>query len=449
MMTVSQSVQKSSAVLLICFGSLCSAQWCHPEETCAVGDSQAGSALLQKKHEINNKPPLHWPKKEQESEEERRAKERNFLTQRGEASKDEVAKEQSRVDEVPMSEDGWTEVVAECCEHTLDVYARRILEDSGFEICDEGCFNGFLPFYGCGLSETLANFKEHVEMNSKEECGCFALVDKCGEGGMPWQCVDKNGGKYDSSFHRRRICKNHDYDATETTSTTEKPAVAEEEEEPVIAKTTEAPYIEARDCKMPAGSSGYSVITKNDAIIHAHLVYTGMAIGGKLMDGTQSENAVVQGKVSYNSKGARGNWNFNGGQEQRVFSFDWVDFEWLAQNVKASSSGGYVVKVFTKGGTYNMDDALKDGQGEDNGKTLMVFNTVETVTLTKTDSGRQFGPSVLAPFSKVILKGEAGFIDGCVFAKSFGDWSSGANAGQLQMHGDCYKGRLECDQKAQ
>jgi hypothetical protein len=57
----------------------------------------------------------------------------------------------------------------------------------------------------------------------------------------------------------------------------------------------------------------------------------------------------------------------------------------------------------TRGGTYNLHDFVPGGQREDNGKTLVIFNTSEAVTLIKTYDNRQFGPSVIAPFSKVTI----------------------------------------------
>ena len=112
--------------------------------------------------------------------------------------------------------------------------------------------------------------------------------------------------------------------------------------------------------------------------------------------------------------------------------------------LKSSSSGRYKVVVMTKGGTYNMYDFRRQGwQGEDNGKTLVVFNTQDDVAVTKTRDGRQFGPSILAPFSRVTVKGEAGYVDGSIIAKSLGG-NPGRNAGSLQLHGDFFKGKLEC-----
>ena len=63
----------------------------------------------------------------------------------------------------------------------------------------------------------------------------------------------------------------------------------------------------------------------------------------------------------------------------------------------------------TSGGTFNTYNFRNGGQGSDNGNTLVIFNTPDAVILDKTSDGRQFGPSVLAPFSKVTLKGDADF----------------------------------------
>jgi hypothetical protein len=47
---------------------------------------------------------------------------------------------------------------------------------------------------------------------------------------------------------------------------------------------------------------------------------------------------------------------------------------------------------------------------------------------------------VLAPFARVLIDGDVGYVDGFVVAKSMG--SSGQNGGSVQMHGDGYKGTL-------
>jgi hypothetical protein len=90
--------------------------------------------------------------------------------------------------------------------------------------------------------------------------------------------------------------------------------------------------------------------------------------------------------------------------------------------------------------TYNSHDFDPGGQGENNGQTLVIFQVGGTICLTATPDGRQFGPSVLAPFAHVVVKGDAGYVDGFIVAKSFE--TCGSNAGQLQLHGDGYRGPL-------
>jgi hypothetical protein len=87
-----------------------------------------------------------------------------------------------------------------------------------------------------------------------------------------------------------------------------------------------------------------------------------------------------------------------------------------------------------------MYDFNNGGQGEDNGNTVVIFNTSQDVFITKTSDGRQFGPSIIAPFAKVSVSGEAGYVDGFVVAKTFE--TTGGSQGSLQLHGDTYSGPL-------
>ena len=60
--------------------------------------------------------------------------------------------------------------------------------------------------------------------------------------------------------------------------------------------------------------------------------------------------------------------------------------------------------VITKEDTSNAAKNVYIGcAGSNNGKTLIVFTFSDDICLTKTSDGRQFGPSVLAPFSNVAL----------------------------------------------
>ena len=187
-------------------------------------------------------------------------------------------------------------------------------------------------------------------------------------------------------------------------------------------------------------------MTTGDATIGAHSMYKGLAIGGTLYDGTPNESGTVDSTQSYvNALDQSANFNFNGGISKgssSVADAMYDRFVYLAQNAKDSQSGNYKVVVQTMGGTYNMYDFNPGGQGEDNGKTLVIFNTDEDITLTKTSDGRQFGPTVIAPFAKVIVRGDAGFVDGSIYAKTFE--TNGNNQGSLQLHGDTYSGAIEC-----
>ena len=154
---------------------------------------------------------------------------------------------------------------------------------------------------------------------------------------------------------------------------------------------------------------------------------------------------VVDGASVVGSKSGSTNWN--GGVTTGTLadaSIDFNDLIYLAQNADDyyDPSTGFKVVVLEVGGTFNTYDFNPGGQGEDNGKTLVIFNTSDKVILDKTSDGRQFGPSVIAPFSTVELKGDAGFIDGFVVAKNFA--TTGSNMSQLQIHGDHYEGPIVC-----
>ena len=78
-------------------------------------------------------------------------------------------------------------------------------------------------------------------------------------------------------------------------------------------------------------------------------------------------------------------------------------------------------------------------QGENNGRTLIVFTFSEDICFTKTNDGRQFGPSILAPFSKVTLT-NSGYADGIIIAREFTTVNGGSTGSEQQLHGDIYDG---------
>ncbi|KAG7363798.1 laminin G domain containing protein [Nitzschia inconspicua] len=201
-------------------------------------------------------------------------------------------------------------------------------------------------------------------------------------------------------------------------------------------------------CVWPADTLSYTMITKGDATSAAHSFYTKLAIGGTFFDSAPNQHATVDGIAYYGALGSPMTVNFNKGKQQinslADVPINFAHFEWLAQNLKSGTYGNKRVFVVTqpKSGCYNTYDFIPGGQPTIGADVLVVFNTAANICLTRTSDGRQFGPTVLAPFSHVELQGDAGYIDGTVISKSF--TTSGSNAGQLQQHGKMYSGTIEC-----
>ena len=198
---------------------------------------------------------------------------------------------------------------------------------------------------------------------------------------------------------------------------------------PTTAPPTAAPTSAETtyDCVLPSGTTGFSLITEGDAEFSAHNVYQGLAIGGSFTQMQTSSSMVVDGESFIweiqNVNNLNINWNGGLDYPARLDDvFDFEHFKWLARNAEDyTDRAGKNVFVVTHGGSFSTYDFNGDsGQGEDNGNTLVIFNTDEDVTLTKTQHGRQFGPSVLAPFANVYLEDSAGYVDGFVVAVRVG-----------------------------
>ena len=179
-------------------------------------------------------------------------------------------------------------------------------------------------------------------------------------------------------------------------------------------------------------------------MICGHDNYKAVAVGGTLIDGSPNESGNIKGawQSSYGAlKEGRGGFSFATTPKSNAkLPFEWSAFETLARTAVDLNRNGYRVKVVDQGEEAKSYDGAAFGaeQGEDNGHTLAVFTGTGKVTLVKSRYGRQFGPSVLAPFAQVDLTGDAGYVDGIVIAKSVG--CSGQNTGSLQMHGAGYTG---------
>jgi choice-of-anchor A domain-containing protein len=194
-------------------------------------------------------------------------------------------------------------------------------------------------------------------------------------------------------------------------------------------------------------------IIKGDFASEAHTIRHDLATEGKFYNPDKSPGTISPGgKIWYGEMG-NGLFNFNGGKQQ-IDSFDEVNptidyefYEWLARNIKSGKYGNKIVKVFTEGGkgsgnggcyTLKDVDPAEAAQPTTGPQYLAVFNTHDDICLENNKgNGRQFGPSVLAPFSKVDLR--AAYIDGVFISKEFTCFD-----GSIQLHGEGYNGPIEC-----
>jgi hypothetical protein len=212
-------------------------------------------------------------------------------------------------------------------------------------------------------------------------------------------------------------------------------------------KAPTSPYDQC-PCTIPSYLNKFSLITKEDAQVSAHNIYTGIAIGGTLNVFEPQTSKVVDGKAFMKAISPAQNHgvNFNGGlyigpTPLTSAGVNFASFEEFAKKAQSSESGNYKVIVFTVGGRYNMRNVRPaEWQDEDNGQTLVVFNTSEDVIFESTPDNRKWGPSVIAPFSKVIIADKNDFNDGYVVAKSFVSSKT-----SQQLHGDPYDGPVKCN----
>jgi hypothetical protein len=121
----------------------------------------------------------------------------------------------------------------------------------------------------------------------------------------------------------------------------------------VVESNAESAIIKSEEytCQLPAGFSKFSVITKGDATISAHNVYSGVAIGGTLSNpqgtsmviGSQRQEKSFMDRVAQHC-----GMIFKGGKQIGAHLdtvIDFGHFEWLAQNAEGSSKDGKTVIV--------------------------------------------------------------------------------------------------------
>ncbi len=231
---------------------------------------------------------------------------------------------------------------------------------------------------------------------------------------------------------------------------------------------------------LPGGSShadgrvrveDLALLIAEDARVAAKNVYSGISVGGVLHRGVQVESKQVSshaphhhswvgGGFAHPSSGhSRHGFEFKGGVTTHgAMPFDAVGWERLAdlaRSVVPSNHGHHAVFVVDQGGVYSTSDECHvisrsgefgNASPNDNGRTLVVYRGAGSVCLTRDHNGRQFGPSVLAPFARVIVTADLGYVDGYIVARSLGAHGNfgGQTGGDVQLHGDSYSGPLSC-----
>jgi len=210
--------------------------------------------------------------------------------------------------------------------------------------------------------------------------------------------------------------------------------------------------------KLPDYLRDYTAIVKGNFLTAANSRYK-IAVEGLYDNPSDDDNVEVvsNGRIYYGELG-HGNLNYNGGHT-RINSLsdahgepDFTYFQWLAQNLEDSEdNNGNIVKVFTSGnagsgpnGCYTNQDVAPMVMNPEGRKTLAVFNTADDICLEAVEGFEWepfFGPSVLAPFSKVKLTNAR--LDGVLIARSFhcGDPTVSLAGGSA-----AYAGSLDCGQ---
>lgn len=186
----------------------------------------------------------------------------------------------------------------------------------------------------------------------------------------------------------------------------------------------------------------FALITNGDAVFSGNAIDKGIVIGGTFSR-TGSHNIQVnqQSKAPSNYAGTfdADNVNYKRGTSS-IFPnwYDWETFQKVAESV-TDSENLYVVQN-DEAADYDLYDfGDSNAQSNNNGKTLVVFLGTGDITLVKA-SGRDFGPSILAPFAKVIAGGSLGEVNGFIVADSFEHLGSSG----FSISGKGYKNEIAC-----
>lgn len=209
--------------------------------------------------------------------------------------------------------------------------------------------------------------------------------------------------------------------------------------------------LHANQCTWPLTTGECSLITLEDATVGSHSHYSGLCVGGRLIDSSPSQHGTVGARSWVTDIGdsyARFHWA-DGVTTGQVLPFDWGEFEMIADTIQPSQN----VYIVDQGGTYmgptvgsySMDSffhpingnhyASADVAAANGANMLVVFRGRGTVRITGAAGGRPFMGTILAPRARVILGSSSSYVDGVVIARSYL-----GEQGMDQMHGYLFDG---------
>ncbi|KAJ8598133.1 hypothetical protein CTAYLR_007419 [Chrysophaeum taylorii] len=189
--------------------------------------------------------------------------------------------------------------------------------------------------------------------------------------------------------------------------------------------------------------SKFALVTKNNAVIKGNADKP-VAVGGELSTVEDWNQVTVAGTSYVGSLHATNNKiTFAEGLAADGFPFDWEEVEALASKI-APSTNVHVIEqqadqVFDNFDFLDASDEHSKSNRND-GQTLVVFTGTEDVRISPV-WGRCFGPSIIAPFARVLASDWCS-VEGYIIAESYDANGIGQN-----LRGEGYGQELLCDRE--
>mmetsp|Transcript_5774 Transcript_5774/g.10338 ORF Transcript_5774/g.10338 Transcript_5774/m.10338 type:complete len:643 (+) Transcript_5774:67-1995(+) len=171
------------ALLFHCMSAADRAELCHDPLASSSGECalpERGSALLQRKrHRVKIEEPVNF------------------------GHDDELLLE-VETGQAPLNETGFNEVNAGCCQLTVDRWLRDFITAQGWEICNAGGLNGYIPFLTCNINMTYEAMLIGLTKNLGSPCPWIREIGST-KACLPYppECPT---GTFNPTWHRRRTC---------------------------------------------------------------------------------------------------------------------------------------------------------------------------------------------------------------------------------------------------